>query len=127
MIPHRFHTALKTLISSTFLATALMTPAAYGETVSYLVTNIRGADGIYRPALRIIRGASVTFVDAGNNQSGLTEDILRDAALLGQWLAANVTTNDPANPLVFEETIIDTSTPSPASVSLCMTHSVPPT
>ncbi len=102
---------LRALLLASALSSAVMTPAAFAETVSVTVMNTRGEDGIYRAALRVIRNGTVVFYPAG--EAGLTEEMIHNSAALNVWLGANlpaVNGNDPVS-IVVEEI---QSRPAPA-------------
>jgi hypothetical protein len=86
-----------------------MAPAAFAETVEITIMNTRGTDGIYRPALRVLRGGTVVFFNSGD--AGLTEDIIRDGAALNAWLGANVPAGAGAEPVSFVVTKIESRPP----------------
>lgn len=97
------------MLLATAMSTAVMAPAAFAETVEITILNTRGTDGIYRPALRVLRGGTVVFFNSGD--AGLTEDIIRDGAALGAWLSANVVAGEGAEPVSFVVTKIESRPP----------------
>lgn len=82
-------TPLRAVLLGALLSTASFVPAAMAESVSVMVLNTRGEDGIYRPALRIIRNGTVTFVSPADTPS-LTNEILKNEGALNEWLDANI-------------------------------------
>lgn len=83
---------LKTLLLSSVIAGALITQAAHAETAAVTIVNVRSEDGVYRPALRVVRGGTITLfrTDDPNAQNPLTVAILRNRALLRAWLADTI-------------------------------------
>lgn len=83
---------LKTLLLSSVIAGALITQAAHAETAAVTIVNVRSEDGVYRPALRVVRGGTITLfrTDDPNAQNPLTVAILRNRALLQAWLADTI-------------------------------------
>jgi hypothetical protein len=80
---------MKNLLLSSLLATSLVAPmTAYAETVSVMVVNVRSEDGIYRPALRVLRGGTVTFfrTDDTEAENPLTVRTIYNQAALMAWL-----------------------------------------
>jgi hypothetical protein len=100
---------IRAILLATAMSTAVMTPPAFAETVEVTIMNTRGADGIYRPALRVLRGGTVTFFNSGD--AGLTEDIIRDGGALGAWLGANVPAAANGEPVSFVVTKIESRPP----------------
>jgi hypothetical protein len=85
----RPHTALKNLLLSSLLATSMIAPTTlHAETVSVMVVNVRSEDGIYRPALRVLRGGTVTFfrTDDPEAENPLTVRTIYNQAALMTWL-----------------------------------------
>ena len=109
MITRRKIPLIRAILLATALSTAVMAPAAFAETVEVMILNTRSADGIYRPALRVLRGGTVMFFNSG--EGGLTEDIIRDGGALNAWLAANVPAGDGAEPVSFVVTKIESRPP----------------
>jgi hypothetical protein len=83
-------TPLRAMLIGALLSTASFVTPATAETVAVMVLNTRGEDGIYRPALRIIRNGTVSFVTPGET-SDLTNEILKNTDALNDWLDANIT------------------------------------
>ena len=100
---------IRAILLATALSTTIMAPAAFAETVEVTIMNTRGADGVYRPALRVMRGGTVTFFNSGD--AGLTEDIIRDGGALGAWLGANVPAAAGGEPVSFVVTKIESRPP----------------
>lgn len=100
---------IRAILVATAMSTAVMAPAAFAETVEVSILNTRGADGIYRPALRVMRGGTVTFFNSGD--AGLTEEIIRDGGALGAWLGANVPAAAGGEPVSFVVTKIESRPP----------------
>lgn len=100
---------IRAILLATAMSTAVMAPPAFAETVEVSILNTRGADGIYRPALRVMRGGTVTFFNSGD--AGLTEDIIRDGGALGAWLGANVPAAAGGEPVSFVVTKIESRPP----------------
>ncbi len=100
---------IRAILLATALSTAVMAPPAFAETVEVTIMNTRGADGVYRPALRVMRGGTVTFFNSGD--AGLTEDIIRDGGALGAWLGANVPAAANGEPVSFVVTKIESRPP----------------
>ncbi len=100
---------IRAILLATALSTTIMAPAAFAETVEVSILNTRGADGIYRPALRVLRGGTVTFFNSGD--AGLTEDIIRDGGALNEWLGTNVPAGEGAEPVSFVVTKIESRPP----------------
>jgi hypothetical protein len=100
---------IRAILVATAMSTAVMAPPAFAETVEVTIMNTRGEDGIYRPALRVLRGGTVTFFNSGD--AGLTEDIIRDGGALGAWLGTNVPAAAGGEPVSFVVTKIESRPP----------------
>lgn len=82
----------KSLLLGTVLASALIAPLpALAQNICIMVLNTRSADGVYRNALRVVRGGQVFFfnTDDATAVNRLTADILRNKSLLTAWLIEN--------------------------------------
>lgn len=80
---------LKNLLLSSVIATSMIAPStATAQTVNVMVVNMRSADGVYRPALRVVRGGNVTFfrTDDTEAENPLTVSVIRNQARLMAWL-----------------------------------------
>lgn len=80
---------LKNLLLSSVIATSMIAPStATADTVNVMVVNMRSADGVYRPALRVVRGGNVTFfrTDDTEAENPLTVSVIRNQARLMAWL-----------------------------------------
>ena len=80
---------LKALLLSSFLATSLITPtAASAENIYVMIVNARGDDGVYYPALRVVRGGTVFLFRVGETVDGSPLNIatLRNRDQLIAWL-----------------------------------------
>lgn len=111
MRPHSLKSGLRALLIGTMLSGAAIVAPAAAETVEVMVLNIRSEDGVFRPALRVIRGGTVTFFPAGDAASGLTVAILRDQAQLQQWLGNTFPAQAGGDPITFTITEVRTSKP----------------
>ncbi len=101
---------LRSALICGLIASASLTPTiSFAENVDVMVLNIRGNDGIYRPALRVIRGGSVVFIPAGTQ--GLTEAILYDRGALLDYLVANVIPSQAGDEVIFAITVIKADPP----------------
>ena len=100
---------IRAILLATAMSTAVMAPPAFAETVEVSILNTRGTDGIYRPALRVLRGGTVVFFNSGD--AGLTEDIIRDGGALNAWLGANVPAAAGGEPVSFVVTKIESRPP----------------
>jgi hypothetical protein len=80
---------LKNLLLSSVIATSMIAPStATAETVNVMVVNVRSEDGVYRPALRVVRNGTVTFfrTDDTEAENPLTVGVIRNQARLMAWL-----------------------------------------
>lgn len=105
-------TSIRALMIGAVLATASYTPAAMAQTVSVMVLNTRSDDGVYRPALRVIRSGTVTFLtEGGEGSNGLTNATLKNRAALNEWIAANLSADASGSPVnvIIEEPAVSSS------------------
>lgn len=110
MMTSRKFPLIHAFVLASALSTAVMAPPAFAETVEVTILNTRGEDGIYRPALRVLRGGTVIFYNTGN--AGLTEAIIRDSAALNAWLSANVPAAAGGEAVSFVVTTIESRPPA---------------
>lgn len=99
--------SIKSFMLCAALASAVLSPLpAMADNVFVMVVNTRGADGIYRPALRVVRGGTVIYYrsDDPTAANPITAEILRDEAALRAWLAQNAgLTPEENNSIIIEQ------------------------
>ena len=97
----------KSLLLGTVLASALIAPLpATAQNTYVMVVNMRSTDGVYRPAMRVVRNGQVFFyrTDDVEAENPLTVAILRNKAQLMTWLMENAgLTSAEADSIVIEE------------------------
>ena len=97
----------KSLLLGTVLASALIAPLpATAQNTYVMVVNMRSTDGVYRPAIRVVRNGQVFFyrTDDVEAENPLTVAILRNKAQLMTWLMENAgLTSAEADSIVIEE------------------------